>query len=378
DENEIKIGDGFVLAADTSMVDIPEENKSTFHVPSGNTTFALSFDGLQCAGRGEELIRVDIPDRSVYYVAVGKEGIVYGPTETAKPTQGTGEFSMGITMFTNDDYNGSLAVCRQDTKDFDKHHPCNPRSPSDFYYWETNYNMGTDDRQDYIPVFNQPKGITKDRSITTYQFKAVRPGNWRLYFLRNIVKDVDLLTPPKEEVDVADTGIGFEINGQGGVYNYVVAGEGDNDDLPSRNTLHTYQVVQENKVSILWQVPQIMVITSAEILFSVTGYELAYSQCAPSMKSVVQALWLCTTAIGDSIIVFITALNLFDNMATQFFAYAGIMFVVILIYALMAFFYFDYQTYTQMDDEEEEDEIEMKALEKSNMDNESFEHEAEE
>lgn len=44
------------------------------------------------------------------------------------------------------------------------------------------------------------------------------------------------------------------------------------------------------------------------------------------MKSVVQALWLLTTAIGDSIIVLITALDLFDDMAVQFFAYAGIMY----------------------------------------------------
>ncbi|KHJ97679.1 hypothetical protein OESDEN_02333 [Oesophagostomum dentatum] len=41
------------------------------------------------------------------------------------------------------------------------------------------------------------------------------------------------------------------------------------------------------------------------------------------MKALVQALWLLTTAIGDSIIVLITALNLFSNMATEFFAYAG-------------------------------------------------------
>lgn len=41
------------------------------------------------------------------------------------------------------------------------------------------------------------------------------------------------------------------------------------------------------------------------------------------MKALVQALWLFTTSIGDSIIVLITALNLFSNMATEFFVYAG-------------------------------------------------------
>ena len=66
-----------------------------------------------------------------------------------------------------------------------------------------------------------------------------------------------------------------------------------------------------------------MIITVAEILFSITGYEFAYSQAAPSMKALVQALWVLTTAVGDAIIVLIAVLDLFENLATQFFVYAG-------------------------------------------------------
>ncbi|KHJ90702.1 hypothetical protein OESDEN_09447, partial [Oesophagostomum dentatum] len=110
---------------------------------------------------------------------------------------------------------------------------------------------------------------------------------------------------------------------------------------------HINQVVQSNSVSILWQIPQIVIITAAEILFSITGYEFAYSQSAPSMKALVQALWLLTTAVGDSIIVLITALNLFSNMATEFFAYAGAMCAVIIVFALMSIFYYEYNYYTQ-------------------------------
>ncbi|GMR62133.1 hypothetical protein PMAYCL1PPCAC_32328, partial [Pristionchus mayeri] len=267
-----------------------------------------------------------------------------------------------ITMFTDDNYNGSLCVCRQGTKNFDEAHPCNPRSPSDFYYWETDYDGHTDDRGDFVSVVNQPKGAADDRSITTDKFKPVKPGRWRLYFLH---KDVDTPTPPKEEVDVSDTGVGFEINGQGGVYNFVVTGEGDVPGELQVNMLHVYQVVQDNQMNILWQIPQYVVLTAAEILFSITGYEFAYSQTAPSMKTLVQALWLLTTAIGDAIIVLITALDLFDDLATQFFAYAGVMFVVICIFALMAIFYFEYQYYTKPEDEddEEEEEEECKAIE---------------
>ncbi|KAH9298407.1 hypothetical protein KI387_002316, partial [Taxus chinensis] len=48
-------------------------------------------------------------------------------------------------------------------------------------------------------------------------------------------------------------------------------------------------------------VPQYIILTAAEVLFSVTGVEFAYSQAPVSMKSVVQAVWLLTTAAGDFI-----------------------------------------------------------------------------
>jgi dipeptide/tripeptide permease len=51
-------------------------------------------------------------------------------------------------------------------------------------------------------------------------------------------------------------------------------------------------------LSMLWQIPQIMAITAGEILFSITGLEFAYSQAPDSMKSIVQAAWLFTTAAG--------------------------------------------------------------------------------
>jgi solute carrier family 15 oligopeptide transporter 1 len=37
-------------------------------------------------------------------------------------------------------------------------------------------------------------------------------------------------------------------------------------------------ITQDNAVSILWQVPQIVTITAAEILFSITGLEFSYTQ----------------------------------------------------------------------------------------------------
>jgi dipeptide/tripeptide permease len=51
-------------------------------------------------------------------------------------------------------------------------------------------------------------------------------------------------------------------------------------------------------LNMLWQIPQIMAITAGEILFSITSLEFAYSQAPNSMKSIVQAAWLFSTAAG--------------------------------------------------------------------------------
>lgn len=69
--------------------------------------------------------------------------------------------------------------------------------------------------------------------------------------------------------------------------------------------------------------PQIVVLAAGEILFSVTGYEFTYSQSSPSMKTLVQAIWLLTTALGDFVVVIIVALDLFRNLAVQAFVFAG-------------------------------------------------------
>jgi len=185
-----------------------------------------------------------------------------------------------------------------------------------------------------------------------------------LYYLGERAKDVDTKTPERSQIHVNYTGISFEIEGQGGVYLLVVTNNGNT------NIKSMYPIVPDNDISIVWQVPQIAVLTAAEILFSITGYEFAYSQSAPSMKALVQALWLLTTAVGDLIIVIITLLHLFDNMALELLFYAAVMLIVIVIFALIAIFYYDYNNYTS-ERKDEDDDV-------SGTDNNSFEQDVDE
>lgn len=235
-----------------------------------------------------------------------------------KPTEGTGEFSLSINVALEDNnYIGHMALCRRDKDHNDQVHPCDPTEPENFYYFEVDYNDGKKTDLCYTVPYSSNNDNSTNMFASVYDFKAIRPGDWGVYYMENLAKSVGMKSLSKDQVLVNDTGVKLSIGAQGGVYALVLSGQKDKPDF------HINRLVPDNVVSILWQVPQIVVITVAEILFSITGYEFAYSQAAPSMKALVQALWLLTTAIGDSIIVLIAALNIFSDGAVQAFVYAG-------------------------------------------------------
>lgn len=65
---------------------------------------------------------------------------------------------------------------------------------------------------------------------------------------------------------------------------------------------------EPNVLSMLWILPQYVVISLAEIMFSITGLSFTYSQAPNSMKSIMQAIWLMMVAIGNLVDVFIMGL----------------------------------------------------------------------
>nr|XP_057937876.1 solute carrier family 15 member 2 isoform X1 [Doryrhamphus excisus] len=129
---------------------------------------------------------------------------------------------------------------------------------------------------------------------------------------------------------------------------------------------HKMVDVQANNVHIAWQIPQYVLITAGEVMFSVTGLEFSYSQAPANMKSVLQAGWLLTVAFGN-VIVLIVAEGAGLEQWKEFLLFAGLLMGVCIIFSIMAYFY-TYVQPQQMDKLYLEDEDE-DALQKKKRDN---------
>lgn len=79
-------------------------------------------------------------------------------------------------------------------------------------------------------------------------------------------------------------------------------------------------------VSILWQLPQYFVLSCGEIMVSITGLSFAYSQAPVSMKGVIMAMWLITVALGNLVVVVLTAITSTLNKTSDiYWMYTGLM-----------------------------------------------------
>lgn len=80
--------------------------------------------------------------------------------------------------------------------------------------------------------------------------------------------------------------------------------------------LREHILTEPNNIHMLWQLPQYIVITAGEVMFSVTGLEFSFTQAPSSMKSVLQACWLLSVAIGNMLVVVIAELKLFESQVS--------------------------------------------------------------
>uniref|UniRef100_A0A3Q3QRD2 Solute carrier family 15 member 1 n=2 Tax=Monopterus albus TaxID=43700 RepID=A0A3Q3QRD2_MONAL len=100
--------------------------------------------------------------------------------------------------------------------------------------------------------------------------------------------------------------------------------------------------IEPNTVHMAWLIPQYFLITAGEVVFSVTGLEFSYSQAPSNMKSVLQAGWLLTVAVGNIIVLIVAEAAKLPDQWAEYILFASLLVLVCIIFAIMAYFY----TYT--------------------------------
>jgi dipeptide/tripeptide permease len=79
--------------------------------------------------------------------------------------------------------------------------------------------------------------------------------------------------------------------------------------------------------------------TTAEIMFAISGISFAYSQAPESMKSVLQATWYFTMAIGNLIVVIVAEAKMVDNQVWEYIIFALLLGVATILFIALAYYY---------------------------------------
>lgn len=117
----------------------------------------------------------------------------------------------------------------------------------------------------------------------------------------------------------------------GGVYSLIVR-----ENNGAVTFVKLYTMSEPNYLNILWQIPQYFLISVAEIMFGVAGLEFSFMQAPKSMKTVTIAGWYLSTAVGNFLVIIITQLDLFNSQALEFFLFALLIVIDMVIFMEMA------------------------------------------
>ncbi|XP_048005679.1 peptide transporter family 1 isoform X1 [Leguminivora glycinivorella] len=216
-------------------------------------------------------------------------------------------------------YNGTFSLEQKTAKSF-------------FVSSEGVYNF-TDDNEKVIGGVGV-RFLSNIRSISEISIVDVKKNKTKLS-LKSNYKDKKVIERGSYDVVVGGQTVLTDYSFQtGGVYTINVYEDSNGNYVADGVT-----ITPPNGVHILWLIPQYVVITMAEVMFSVTGLEFSFTQAPASMKSVLQAVWLLTVAIGNLIVVLIVEGNFLDAQWKEFFLFAGLMVLDILIFMAMAFRY---------------------------------------
>ncbi|XP_038606850.1 solute carrier family 15 member 2-like [Tachyglossus aculeatus] len=123
----------------------------------------------------------------------------------------------------------------------------------------------------------------------------------------------------------------------------------------SRSNLRVWKIntIPPNHLSMLWQVPQYVLITAGEVMFCVTSFDFSYAEAPASMKSVLQSIAMMTVALGNVIVLIIAEVGHLVQWA-EFLLFACLLLGVCIVFSIMGYYYVPWAKAQQIVREEQE------------------------
>ncbi|XP_075418811.1 solute carrier family 15 member 1 [Tenrec ecaudatus] len=211
----------------------------------------------------------------------------------------------------------------------------------------------------FVNTFNNNITVVMDGKV----YNNISSNNASEYqFFPSGVKNINISSSaiPSNCTQLSSSSLEF-----GSAYTYIIRRQ--SDGCPKTEEVED---IAPNTVNMALQIPQYFLLTCGEVVFSVTGLEFSYSQAPSNMKSVLQAGWLLTVAVGNIIVLIVAGAGQFSEQWAEYILFAALLLAVCIIFAIMARFY----TYVnpaeieaQFDEEEEEAEEKKKNFEKNDQ-----------
>ncbi len=95
----------------------------------------------------------------------------------------------------------------------------------------------------------------------------------------------------------------------------------------------------DGQIHALWQAGPYFIMTTAEVLVSITGLEFAYTQAPRAMKSTIMGFWLLCVTFGNLLVAFLAPLQKTYDLSQFFWLFAGLMAGASIIFAILAYLY---------------------------------------
>ena len=95
------------------------------------------------------------------------------------------------------------------------------------------------------------------------------------------------------------------------------------------------QAAGRGEIHVLWQIIPFFILTTSEVLVSVTGLEFAYTQAPRAMKSTIMGFWLLCVTLGNVLVAFLAPLETL-SLATFFWVFAALMVAAAVVFTFLA------------------------------------------